>query len=146
MRQMFVNKVKETEAELKEKEKVVRTVQTLEPPRWFETFLVYFHRVFCHPCRQCLASREVWAAQACAPRRKEKSWGEKTRAGGRDERFQQKKGGCWNSDGTGTARMFTAATQEGQRQEKVSCFCFYLKVLITNYESNKAYSELQMTV
>lgn len=59
MRQMFVNKVKETEAELKEKEKVVRTVQTLEPPHRFETFLVCFHRVLCHPRRQSLASREV---------------------------------------------------------------------------------------
>lgn len=76
------------------------------------------------------ASWEVWAAEAAAPGWKDESGGEEARAGGGDECVQQKKDGSWDTDGTGAHWLLTAAVQERQRQEKVSCYFFISLSLI----------------
>lgn len=117
MRQMFVNKVKETEAELKEKEKEVRMDDFVKSVFGMMWCVFGWMTVALFP--RCLAPREVWAAQTDAPGGKEDSGGEKTGAGGGDERFQSEEGCSWDVDGTGAPRWL-AAIQKGQGQEEVS--------------------------
>lgn len=91
MRQMFVNKVKETEAELKEKEKEVRNEHVTRHVTNKRRSWVCLTLSFLFFCSS--ASREIRSAEAHAPGRKEESGGEKARTGRRDECFQQEEGG-----------------------------------------------------
>lgn len=104
MRQMFVNKVKETESELKEKEREVSPasfrIYPSQKPAWQRNQVnMARETVQVQTNGRALSSVtwEVWAAQAHAPGGEEKGGGEETGSGGGDERLQQEEGGGWDA-------------------------------------------------
>uniref|UniRef100_A0A4W2G8W0 Kinesin-like protein n=1 Tax=Bos indicus x Bos taurus TaxID=30522 RepID=A0A4W2G8W0_BOBOX len=123
MRQMFVNKVKETELELKEKEREVcaglgvcvcgkaRPERAQAPPGPTQS----------RPPHLLLpAPREVRAPQAAAPGGEAQGGGEAPGAGGGDQRLQSQEGSSGGPAVSGPARHLAAASEEGQGQEEIN--------------------------
>lgn len=76
----------------------------------------------CNAQRVCLlpAAWEIWALKKDTPGREKEGGGEEEGAGGRDECFQQAESSGGNLAVPILAGYLTAATEKGQRQEKVS--------------------------
>uniref|UniRef100_A0A4W2ES76 Kinesin-like protein n=1 Tax=Bos indicus x Bos taurus TaxID=30522 RepID=A0A4W2ES76_BOBOX len=123
MRQMFVNKVKETELELKEKEREVcaglgvcvcgkaRPERAQAPPGPTQS----------RPPHLLLpAPREVRAPQAAAPGGEAQGGGEAPGTGGGDQRLQSQEGSSGGPAVSGPARHLAAASEEGQGQEEIN--------------------------
>uniref|UniRef100_A0A2K6FVW9 Septin 8 n=1 Tax=Propithecus coquereli TaxID=379532 RepID=A0A2K6FVW9_PROCO len=114
MRQLFVNKVKETELELKEKEREVSGGRGGRGGRWRRGA-----QADARPSRSLAAAREVRAPEARPPGGEAQGGGEAPGAGGGDQRLHPQEGGGGGAAVAGPARDLAAAAKEGQGQEEV---------------------------
>lgn len=123
---MFVQRVKEKEAELKEAEKEVMNLNVMWHSYLRTCLLLSEITKYCFVSSPSVAAREVWPFEEAPPGREEETGGEEEVPRWRAQHVQTEKDCCRALAEPSPASRRLHHTQEGQREEKVSVVLFLL--------------------